>query len=175
MSKVTVTAIEPASGQSANLEVPSNLDKFFEIISAKEMPDGIVKRTIDELSISADGKALLYTLSKTTIFIGERVVKIGRKILDYACQLFKEFPNCGFGLVLGGIAGALFTAIPGLGVLLGPILSPILVLLGFLGGIFLDFKDKMISSQIATQVAKQNQRLSEQINLKIQEMTEKAD
>lgn len=165
------TAVEPKSGQSETLELPRNPEDFFEAMGTQQMPESFVKRTIDGLNISADAKALLYTLSKTTIVVGERVLKIGRKILDYACKVFKEFTNTAFGLVLGGVAGALFAAIPGLGQLLGPIISPILVFLGFLGGVFLDFKDKMVSRQIATHVAEQNRKLAEQIDLRIAEIS----
>jgi hypothetical protein len=166
-----IKAIEPESGRSATLEVPEAEETFYDSLNKKESSDSAIRRTIDGLNISADQKTLLYKFSQTTLLIGDRVVKIGRAILEYTCKLFAEFPNTAFGIVLGGIAGALFSAIPGLGQLLGPIVSPILVFLGFLGGIFIDFKERLISKKIASHVADQNRRLAEQIDLKIREVT----
>lgn len=167
---VHVNAVEPKSGKEAELEITTPVSDFLEAMRNLDLSDAAVKRMIDKLDISADAKSLLYTLSKTTIHVGEHVIKAGRKILDYACQLLKEFPNTAFGLVLGGIAGALFSAIPGLGQLLGPFISSILMLIGFLGGAFLDFQDKLLTRKIAASVAEQNQRLAEQIDLKVAEI-----
>ena len=95
---------------------------------------------------------------------------MGRKLLDYVCKLVKEFPNAAFGLILGGVAGALFSAIPGLGWLLGPLVSSILMLVGFVGGVVLDFQDKMLTRKIAATVTEQNERLSAEIDRKVAEL-----
>ena len=170
-----VTGVEPSTGKSAEIDIPANKSLFFEAMRSIDMPDGVVKRTIDRLDISADAKSLLYGLSKATIVVGEYVIKIGRKILDYACKLLKEFPNTAFGVVIGAVAGSLFSAIPGLGQLLGPVIAPILVFLGFAGGVFLDFKDKMIGRTIAAHVAEQNRILAEQVDRKFSEMRKRAE
>lgn len=160
-------AVDPTTGRTATVQLSSPLQAFFEAIRDTEIPDGKIKRTIDNLDISADAKALLYNLSRTAIVIGEKIMPIGRKILDYAVRFFAEYPNAGFGLVLGAVAAALFTAIPGLGQLLGPLISPILVFLGFLAGAHLDFRDKLTKRKVAEYVAEQNAQLWESIDTKI--------
>lgn len=162
-----VTGVEPETGKEADLEIPNSPESLFDAIRNLDMSDSAVKRMIDRLNISADAKSLLYSLSKTTVVIGDRIIKIGRKLLDYMCFLVKEFPNTAFGLILGGVAGALFSAIPGLGTLLGPLVSSILMLVGFVGGVVLDFQDKMLTRKLATAVAENNERLSAEIERKV--------
>lgn len=165
-----VTGIEPQSGKESDLELPESEKSFLEAVKNLDMSDSAVKRMIDRLNISADAKSLLYSLSKATIIVGERIAKVGRKLLDYVCKLVKEFPNAAFGLILGGVAGALFSAIPGLGWLLGPLVSSILMLVGFVGGVVLDFQDKMLTRKIAATVTEQNERLSAEIDRKVAEL-----
>lgn len=165
-----VRGVEPNTGKEADLEIPEDQQGFFEALANLDLSDSAIKRMIDRLDISADAKSLLYSLSKASILIGERIVKIGRKILDYVCKMLKEFPHTALGLILGGVAAALFSAIPGLGFLLGPLISPILMLVGFVGGVVIDFQDKMLTRKISARVAEQNERLAERIDQKIAEI-----
>ncbi len=165
-----VKGVDPKTGKEADLELPGTEESFFQTIGDLDLSDAAVKRMISRLNISADAKSLLYSLSKATIRVGDRVLKMGRKLLDYVCHLAMQFPNTAFGVILAGVAGTLFSAIPGLGVLLGPIVAPILMLIGFVGGAVLDFQDKMLARKIAAQVAEQNERLSAQIDEKLAEI-----
>ena len=85
--------------------------------------------------------------------VGEYIIKIGRKILDVVCHAFSEFPMATFGTVFGGIVGTLISSIPILGLVLAPIVTPILMALGLIGGLVLDFQDKMLERKIARKVA----------------------
>ena len=114
-----------------------------------KLSDEDIKRLIDNLNISADAKSLLYAFSKATIKAGQFVLKIGRKIIDFVCLLFKEFPNATFGMIFGAIVGFLLSAIPILGVVLGPIVTPLAIVFGLIIGVPQDIRDKALARKIA--------------------------
>lgn len=148
-----VKGVDPNTGKEVEIEIKNPESSFLEEMRNFDMSDEAIRRMIDRLSISADAKSLLYTASKATIKVGEYIIKIGRKILDVVCQTFKEFPMATFGLVFGGIAGALISSIPILGIVLGPIISPIFMLIGLAGGLVLDYQDKLLERKIISKVA----------------------
>lgn len=148
-----VLGIDPISNKEVEVEIRDPESGFFEFMRNFEMSDEAVKRMIDKLDISADAKSLIYTLSKATIKVGEYVIKLGRKILDVVCHTFREFPKTTFGMIFGGIVSALISSIPFLGVVLGPLVTPILVAVGLIGGLFLDFQDKVLEHKIARKIA----------------------
>lgn len=148
-----VKGVDPNTGKDVEIDIENPDGGFFEAMRNFDMSDEAIKRMIDKLNISADAKSLLYTLSKATIKVGEYVIKIGRKILDAVCHTFKEFPMATFGTVFGGIVGVLISSIPILGQVLGPIVTPILMALGLVGGLVLDFQDKLLERKIAGKVA----------------------
>lgn len=148
-----VKGVDPNTGKEVEIEIENPEGSFFESMRSFDMSDEAIKRMIDKLNISADAKSLLYTLSKATIKVGEFIIKVGRKIIDAVCHTFKEFPMTTFGVVFGGIVGTLISSIPILGQILGPIVTPILMALGLVGGLVLDFKDKMLERKIAGKVA----------------------
>jgi len=148
-----VKGVDPKTGDEIEVEIENPNDGFFETMRNFDMSDEAIKRMIDKLNVSADAKSLLYTLSKATLKVGEYIIKIGRKILDAVCHIFKEFPMATFGVVFGGIVGTLITSIPVLGQIIGPIVTPILMALGLVGGLVLDFQDKMLERKIAVKVA----------------------
>lgn len=148
-----VKGVDPNTGKEVEIEIENPEDGFFEAMRNFDMSDEAIKRMIDKLNISADAKSLLYTLSKATIKVGEYIIKIGRKILDVVCHTFKEFPMTTFGTVFGGILGSLISSIPFLGWVLGPVVTPILIALGMVGGLVLDFQDKMLERKIARKLA----------------------
>lgn len=129
---------------------------FIEDMSIFDMGEEKIKEIIDGLDVSADVKSMLYSFSKATIRAGEKIIKIGRKIIDYICRVFTEFPSASFGLVFGAIAGFLIASIPVLGVVLGPLFTPIAMVLGLIGGLKEDLKDKELARRIAEINAKFN-------------------
>ena len=139
----------PDSGESFQTD-ENHVDRDFIVwASTLEMSDAKIKSIIENLNISADSKLLLFAFSKVTIQAGEFVIKIARKIVDFICRLFSEYPSTSFGIIFGAIAGFLIATVPLLGVVLGPIVTPILIGLGMLLGIKEDIKDKALSRKIA--------------------------
>ena len=146
---MVVNGTNPETGETYQAEADEVDQEFIETMSIFRMSDADVKRIINSLNISADAKSLLYSFSKATIKAGEFIIKIGRKIVDYICRIFTEFPNATFGLIFGAIAGFLISSIPVLGLVLGPLLSPLLMAFGMIGGLQEDLHDKALERKIS--------------------------
>jgi hypothetical protein len=144
-----VQGVNPETGETYQVESDKVDQEFIKKMSLFDISDADIKRTIDNLNISADAKSLLYSFSSATIKAGEFIIKIGRKIIDYICELLQKFPNATFGLIFGAIAGFLITTIPLLGAVLGALLTPILMAFGMLGGLKEDLKDKELERKIS--------------------------
>lgn len=114
-----------------------------------EMSEEGIKRLIEGLDISADAKSLLFSFSKATILAGEYIIKIGRKIIDLVCVVYREFPSATFGVILGAIAGFLISSIPIIGAVLGPIFTPIAIAIGLIVGLVEDIKDDTLKRKVA--------------------------
>ena len=151
-----ISGKNPESGEEFNTESDNIDNEFVESMSIFDMAEGKIKKIIDELNISADAKSMLFSFSKVTIRAGEKIIQIGRKIIDYICRVFTEFPSASFGIVFGAIAGFLISFIPIIGVVLGPIFTPIAMILGLVGGLGEDLKDKALARRVAEINAKFN-------------------
>jgi hypothetical protein len=149
-----VSGKNPQSSEEFNIELDSVDSAFVKLMSTFEMDEDEIKKLIDGLDISADAKSMLFSFSRVTIRAGEKIIKIGRKIIDYICRIYSEFPTASFGMVFGAIAGFLISSIPILGVVLGPLVAPILILLGMVAGLSEDLKDKALARKVAEVNAK---------------------
>jgi hypothetical protein len=104
---------------------------------------------IDRLAISADSKALLYDLADITVDVGGKVVSAGRQILAFVLDLVKRFPNTAFGVIVALVVSSLIGAIPLFGVVLGPLLTPLLVAFGLASGALADLQEGAIRSRVS--------------------------
>jgi len=138
----------PETGQEVQVEANSVDNDFLQAMIDFKMSDEEIKKSIDGLNISADAKKLLYTFSKATIQAGQFVIKIGRKIIDFVCFVYKENPSATFGVIFGAIAGFLIASIPIIGVVLGAVFTPIAIAIGLVGGVIQDLKDKELARKI---------------------------
>lgn len=100
---------------------------------------------IDRMEMSADAKALLRDLARITIRVGEVVVAIGRKVVDFAFELMKAFPNSIFGVIVGLIVAALVSSVP----VIGALLAPLAVAFGLAKGALEDVKDSGLRGRVA--------------------------
>ncbi len=144
-----ISGVDPKTGKIFQKEAAGINGNFITAMSELELSEAGVKKLIDNLDISADAKSILHSLSSITIRAGEFIIKIGRKIIDFICSIFRDFPTATFGIVFGSIVGFLISSIPVLGIILGPIVTPILISLGLLAGVYEDIKDKNLSRKIA--------------------------
>jgi len=148
-----IIGVKPDTGETFQEDVAEISNDYFQEFSIFEMSDDDIKRMIDRLNISADIKALLYKFSKATLKVGSYILKVGRKIIDYICAAFREYPNTGFGMLFGAIVTLLIASIPVLGALLAPIVGPILIAYGILVGANVDLENKKLKTRVQDIVA----------------------
>ncbi|ETX15520.1 hypothetical protein OCH239_13795 [Roseivivax halodurans JCM 10272] len=89
-----------------------------------------LSRRIARLDASADVKALLADLARITVTVGNRLLAIGRMILDLGLALTRAFPHTIFAVVVAVVMAMLIASIPFIGPLLGTIAGPLLLALG---------------------------------------------
>ncbi|MCY4543398.1 MAG: hypothetical protein OXB95_13555, partial [Rhodobacteraceae bacterium] len=111
-----------------------------------------LRNQVNRLPLSADAKRILFAVARATISAGKVVIRIGQKILETVMWLLRNFPNATTGLVIGAVLGWLVSSIPIIGVILGPVVTPLFAALGLAIGAVEDIKDKALEREIRNQV-----------------------
>ncbi len=137
-----------ADSKKFRVETPTGAVEFDldKILSAELDPEETkeaLKRKLNLLNIKAGEKGLLWSLVDKTIWIGNKLLKIGQKIIEVVVYVVSKFPMTVSGLVLGLTIQMLMQAIPFLGVFLGPVVGSLLTGVLFFGGMILDLKNKI--------------------------------
>jgi len=117
-------------------------------VNSIERSDAQILRRIDSLSLSADAKALLADLLKFGTEVGNTVLRIGRKVLDFVLSLIQQFPELGFAVVLAAVLAALLSIVPVLGGLLSPVLTPLALALGVSWGAVKEFETGDLADRV---------------------------
>lgn len=104
---------------------------------------------IEQTAFSADAKAILIQIADTTVQIGQTIVMIGRQLMTFALDLFRQFPNTVFGLIIGSVLAALVISTPFIGAIFGGILTPLLMALGIAKGALVDFNNSAMANRYA--------------------------
>lgn len=94
-------------------------------INSTERSDSQILRQIESLSVSADAKALLADLLKLATRVGQAVIRVGRKIIDFVLSLVRAFPHMGFAALIAVVVTALISLVPFIGLALTSILGPL--------------------------------------------------
>lgn len=110
--------------------------------------DRSIRRALENLSITADQKAILNRLMSTTVQVGQALLQIGRAVVSFVMDLIKIAPTTTFGTILGLTLSTLVSSIPVLGLVLGPLLSPILIAFGVSVGAFADMKGGQVGEKL---------------------------
>lgn len=108
-----------------------------------------LRSQIDRLDVSADAKALLNDLLEVVIEVGGRVISAGQRILAFVFDMMKRFPNTTFGVIVALVISSLIASIPLLGLVLGPLMTPLLIAFGLAAGALADMQDAPFRSRIA--------------------------
>ncbi len=130
---------------SSTLVATTDLITF---VNSTERSDAQILRRIDSLSLSADAKALLADLLKFGTEVGNAVLRIGRKVLDFVLSLIQQFPKLGFAVVLATVVAALLSMVPVLGGLLGPVLTPLALALGVSWGALKEYETGDLADRV---------------------------
>jgi hypothetical protein len=96
---------------------------------------------LDRLEMTADAKVAIAGVIDFTAMAGDRVVEAGRRIVAFAFELLRQFPNLSFCVIVAMILNALIAGVPLLGPLLGALLGPLLLAAGFTLGAALEIRD----------------------------------
>ncbi|MXO87108.1 hypothetical protein GRI38_13830 [Altererythrobacter aurantiacus] len=89
-----------------------------------------LQREIENLPITAEAKLSLERLSKVTVRAGEQIVEVGRRILAFAFELIRQFPNLTLAIAAALTINALLISVPLLGPLLQPLYGPVILAAG---------------------------------------------
>lgn len=109
-----------------------------------------IRHRIERLDAPADLKATLAALVDTTIELGGKVIDIGRRILAFTFEFAKAYPNLTLGVVAALVLSYLVGSIPGLGAVLSPILTPLLLIIGIGLGALADLTDSSMRQRLST-------------------------
>lgn len=149
-----IQGVNLETGQEFQTVAPEIDSDFLSSMTNMSMDDEAIKKSIDNLNVSADVKSLLFKFAKITLKVGDFLLKIGRKLIEFVCLLYKEYQHATFGMLFGAIVGFLISSIPILGIVLGAVFTPIAIGLGLVLGLKEDFKDRQLQRKITEIVAK---------------------
>lgn len=143
-----VEAVDPETGKTIEMDcVAHSHDEIRDLLSF-DLSEEALKKRLDNLAISADAKSILFTIAKTTIKVGDFIVRIGRKVLDVIISLLGEFPMASTGTIFGAIFGYLVTSIPLIGLIFGPFVGTLAIAFGFAAGAMQDLGNKALERRI---------------------------
>lgn len=117
-------------------------------INSTERSDAQILQQIESLSVSADAKALLADLLKLATRVGQTVLRVGRKIIDFVLSLLRAFPHMGFAALVALVASALIAVVPVVGLALVSVLGPLALALGIVVGGALDFQSPALEARV---------------------------
>ncbi len=142
-------AVDLETGKKIAAEIESDkVEQLYREWKSQELPKQKLERMIANLPISADAKAFLASFMDKAIQVGDRILRVGRRIIEIALDFAKQYPRTTFGLILGLIVSLLISAIPVLGAVLGPLLSPLILLFNLGKGFMEDMREKLVYQEI---------------------------
>lgn len=118
-------------------------------VNTTERTNAQMLRRIESLDVSADVKALLGDLLRLATRVGETVLRVGRKILDFVLTTIRQFPALSFAVVIAAVLTLLVSMVPLLGGILASLLGPLLMALGVAGGAALEIQSDDFRERVA--------------------------
>jgi hypothetical protein len=148
-----LTAINSATGEEFSADAEAVTEESIRDLFDIDLSDDALKRMINNLNVSADVKSLLFSVAKTTVLVGQKVLKIGKKVFAIIKNIIDDFPNMTTGAIICTVLSVLVSSIPILGFIFGPLLGPLLIAFGIVIGTLEDLKDKALQRRITKTVA----------------------
>lgn len=137
-----------ALNEKKNQLTTTQAAELAEFVNSSSQTDSQLLRSIQSLSISADAKALLADLLKITTRVGDTLLRIGRKILDFVLNLLRHFPHLGFAALIALVVGALVSMVPIIGVFLSAVITPLGLVLGVTWGASIELSSDDLGDRI---------------------------
>lgn len=109
-------------------------------------PDGLptrraLHRQLDGLHMPADAKVAIAELIDITAIAGDQAIEIGRRIVAFAFELMRQFPNLSFCTIIAVLINALIASVPILGPMLQAFIGPFVLAAGLGIGALLELRD----------------------------------
>ena len=92
---------------------------------------------------SRELRSVFLGLKKVTMVVGKVVFNVGKAILNIIMKILQNFPNTIGGALAGFILGLIFSQIPVIGWLFGPLVLPALTAMGGIIGFMADMSKKL--------------------------------
>ena len=135
-----VKATNIDTGEQYEMDIPDLKEADVEKMGKEFATDEQILNHIEKLNISAEIKAMLFKFAKFSISVGDKAIKIGKKIIEIVMMLVSKYKMATFGLILGAFLTLLIGSIPILGGILAGFLGPLLMLFGLTKGVWEDLK-----------------------------------
>jgi len=165
--KVKIVVKDPISQEEKILEREISVSTWEKIEKLLETQDVVPKDkviyAIQNLNIPAEAKAILVKIADMTLTIGNRVLSIGKRILELTLYFIREFPNATTGAVVGLVIGLAFNFIPWVGHFISGIVTPLFVALGLGIGILRDIREKSMREKIKQELLVDMARVEKEI------------
>ena len=129
---------------SVNLALP----EVVTFINTTEHSDAQILRQIESRSVSADAKALLADLLKLATRVGQSVLRVGRKIIDFVLSMVRAFPHMGFAAMVAVVVTALIAMVPFIGLALASVIGPLALALGIVVGGAVEFQSPDLEARV---------------------------
>ena len=117
-------------------------------INTTEYSDAQILRQIESLSVSADAKALLADLLNLATRVGQSVLRVGRKLIDFVLSMVRAFPHMGFAAMVAVVVTALIAMVPFIGLALASVVGPLALALGIVVGGAVEFQSPDLEARV---------------------------
>lgn len=138
----------PKSGEVKVIEIDEQIAQQIQNSLSPGATKSKLHDAIDKFNVSAEVKALLFSLADLTIKIGNTSVYIGQKMLELVAYFVKQYPKTTLGLVVGSVIALIINSIPVIGWVAGWIVTPLCLALGLAVGFWGDLQDKQFEKSI---------------------------
>ncbi|WP_133699338.1 hypothetical protein [Roseateles toxinivorans] len=127
---------------------PLRLDELKAFVNSTGRTDRQILKRIESLNLSADAKALLADLLRVATKVGEHLLRVGRKIIDFVLLMLEKFPLLSFAVIIAAVVAALLGALPLLGGALSAVLTPLALALGVTWGAKLETESPDLAERV---------------------------
>ena len=108
-----------------------------------DTPESELRSKLNNLNMPGEIKAWLWQLRESSMKVGRRLYRVGRKILEMAIEFVVAYPNATLALILGFLCWSLILGyLPVIGDKIAAILTLILGAIGFTKDMFTQSGDK---------------------------------
>ena len=124
----------------------TEIDKVFKETNSVFLDDDDIRREMNNwklVKVSPEVKSWLYKLRDYTVYVGGKLIHLGKKIIEIIISIAKRLKNTIINLIIAAVLSYLLTFVPILGGLLAFLASDLLMLLGFTTGIWADIRENL--------------------------------